>query len=374
MDPQPIIDTLKNHGAGQVEVEQLLEFNRNHFRFDSLPDLPLPAAPHVAAWEDYLRQAADRDLFSVLQEALVQLRFPIQKGISQTDDYRGATLRGADPESLATGLPLEHPGELQLRIHPTAAGAVPVLIPSGRNDFKRLVRALAMRNEPLPVPPSMGAAAVSGYNNWDRIRRLRQAFYGQQPHGDWASEFRLRVVPRAELYRDQFLILSDGPYSNVSAAALDLEEAAWRELSVSIRLEHEATHYFTRQVLGSAGNHPTDELLADYAGVVSALGSYRADWALWFLGLEGFPAYRQGGRLQNYLGDPPVSPGSFAVLQPLVYAAVQGLEAFDHQVRADAEPALPDLVLAVAGLRLEELAAPDASRRLLDRYDQLCWR
>lgn len=43
-----------------------------------------------------------------------------------------------------------------------------------------------------------------------------------------------------------------------------------------------------------------DELIADYAGIVAAWGRYRADWFLRFVGLEDYPRYREGGRLQNY--------------------------------------------------------------------------
>ena len=70
-------------------------------------------------------------------------------------------------------------------------------------------------------------------------------------------------------------------------------------------MEHECAHYLTKRVTGSMSNNLLDELLADYVGIVAAAGTYRGDWALEFLGLEDYPAYRNGARLQNYRGSPP---------------------------------------------------------------------
>lgn len=71
-------------------------------------------------------------------------------------------------------------------------------------------------------------------------------------------------------------------------------------------------------------NNMRDELIADYQGIVAANGGrYRADWFLRFIGLEAFPEYRQGGRLQNYRGQPPLSDGAFKILQVLVKDAAE---------------------------------------------------
>jgi hypothetical protein len=92
------------------------------------------------------------------------------------------------------------------------------------------------------------------------------------------------------LYQDRLIILSAGPYSNVTASNLGLTETEWQQLSLKIRLEHESTHYFTRRFFGSMRNNIADELIADYRGIVAALGYYRSDWFLHFVGLESFPA------------------------------------------------------------------------------------
>ena len=76
------------------EIRELLAYNRNVFDRSVEEALPLPAEPHVEAWERYAREAAEAGALAALRRKLVQLRFPIQEGISETDAYRAATLRG----------------------------------------------------------------------------------------------------------------------------------------------------------------------------------------------------------------------------------------------------------------------------------------
>ena len=174
-------------------------------------------------------------------------------------------------------------------------------------------------------------------------------------------------MPHKELYQDRFLILSDGPYSNVSAGEIGLTEQEWRRTSTTIRLEHECTHYFTLRVFGSMRNNLLDELIADYAGI-TAVGPYRADWFLRFMGLEFFPAYREGGRLQNYRGEPPLSESAFRALQRLVRDAAENLGRLDldpaYQPGREPEDRAATL-LAMTSFRLEELAVPEAPGQIL---------
>jgi hypothetical protein len=255
-----------------------------------------------------------------------------------------------------------------------------VLVAGCREDFVSLLRALLMHNEPKPVPDATGAMMVAGFNNWDRVRAYRREWEAGNP-GDrtdqrWQEEFQ-RLVPRRELYQDRFLVLSDGPYSGVPARDMGLAEADWRKVSLTLRLEHECAHYFTRRVSSSMRNNALDELLADYQGIAAAAGNYRADWFLRFVGLDRSPDFREGGRLQNYRGDPPLSPGAFQVLQRLVKAAAENLERFDATlptVGVDANP--PVLretrilqtkaltLVALTRLTLEELASAEAQIRL----------
>jgi hypothetical protein len=309
--------------------------------------LPLPDEPFVATWERWAGEARERGAFAVLAESLPQLRFPIREGMSQSADYRAATLRGVSPDGLAeaTGLELERPEAVELAIHPSPAGRLPVLLVRGRAEFASLVRALGKRNEPAPVPDSQGALMIAGFNNWARIRELGTQITPTTPK---------------ELYQDRFILLSDGPYSAVPAADLGLDEAEWKEISLAIRRDHECAHYFTRRVFGSMRNHAHDELMADWAGLVGATGRFRADWFLRFLGLEDHPRYRPGGRLDLYRGD--LSDEAFAALRDLVRAAALNLESFDAPTATLEERAR--MLTALASLRLDELASPGGQRRL----------
>lgn len=359
---------LRRAGARDGVIEELLAYNDNAFDFGALPQppaLPLADEAHVVAWREYA--AAEGGAFDTLQRVLVQLRFPVQAGISASDDYRSVTRAGALPElcALATGLELEHPEGVGLAIVATAAGGVPVISARGRDDFVTLLQALAYRNEPAEIPASQGAATIRGYNNWDRVARYRAAWQRDHPEGDWDEEFQ-RLIPRRELYQDRFMLLSDGPYSSIPGRQLGLDGGRWQELSLTIRMHHECTHYATSRLLGTMRNRALDEVIADYFGIVAALGRFRADWLLAFLGLEAFPDYREGGRLQNYRGDPGLSDEAFVVLQRLVYDAAHNLQAFDAALsdddRARGGGAAP--LLALAWFTLEEMAAPDGAETL----------
>lgn len=367
VEPDPALDVrarvLRDLGASESEVDELLRYNQNLFRVpDPLPTFPLPDEPFVEAWEEYVREAAARGVFPVLRDALVQLRFPVAPGISETEAYQAAIRRGILPPDDAPGLALEAPERLRLFLHPTAAGRLPVLVAGARADFVALVRALARKGEPEPVPDSMGALVVGGYVNWGRVARLRAAWEAGDVDLGEMTEWSLGAIrDRKELYQDRFVVLSDGPYSGVPSSDMGMPDDEWRRLSLTIRLEHECAHYFTRRVLGSMRNALHDELIADYCGISAAVGRFRADWFLRFLGLEDETAYRPGGRLEIYRGTPPLSDGAFAILQRLVRRAAAHLEATDAALGPEfrTTEGRARVVLALAGLPLEELARVD---------------
>lgn len=366
-------DVLTCFQATSAQVEELLVYNQNVFNHNTLThpiNFPLPPESHVAAWKEYTLAARDLGAFEVLKRVVVQFQFPIQEGISQTEAYRAATRRGVAVHSMAeaTGLVLQQPQKLKLILHQSLAGTIPVLLTGNREDFVSVVQALTMRNEPQPVPDSMGACIVSGFNNWDRIRSLRQKWSTENSASSetaWAKEFQ-RLIPQKDLYQDKFIILSDGPYSNVSASDMGLVESQWQRLSLTIRLEHECTHYFTRRLFNSMRNNILDELIADYRGIVAATGYYRADWFLRFLGLESFPNYREGGRLQNYRNKPPLSDGAFQILQALVKAAAENLQRFhaEYAGKLANTNIQPLMLIALTYLTLEELASQEAHFRI----------
>jgi hypothetical protein len=367
--------TLTESGAGADVIDTLLAYNENVFDRNAQEQLrfplrfPLEDEPFVAVWREYAAETAGRDAFGYLQSRLVQFGFPIEAGMSETDPYRNATRRGIVPDG-PPGLALARPDLFRIEVHPTAAGSIPILLTGDRQDFVTAVRALTRRNEPAPIQDSMGACMVSGYNNWDRVRRLRMAFESKSggpvfyKDDAWQSEW-LTLIPRKELYQDRFIILSDGYYSGVEPAALHLSPGEWRRLSLAIRREHESTHYFTRRVLNSMRNNLLDEFIADYVGVVSAAGRFRAHWFLHFMGLESCDTYRPGGRLENYGGEPPLPDACFRVLQILVRKAASNLERFDREARDRSPgPAPAEMILALTEFTLEELASDEAPRLL----------
>ena len=299
------------------------------------------------------------------------MQFPILSGISKTEGYRAATRQGgfASISKNVVNIVFKEPEKLQIKIHETLAGFIPVIIAGNRQDFVTLVQAITKQNEPQLVPDSMGACIVSGYNNWNRIYQYQKQWKAQQNNdseSEWSNEFK-RLIPRKELYQDKFIILSTGAYSNIPANKLGLTKMQWQQMSLKIRLEHECTHYFTRRFFGSMRNNLLDELIADYRGIVAAIGSYRSDWFLHFIGLESFPNYRKGGRLQNYRGEPPLSEGAFKILQTLVVCAAKNLENFDKQFFAQSRTLANELsmLLTLSKLTIEELASSQITDTLL---------
>jgi uncharacterized protein DUF7005 len=380
MIPDLQAETLAALGASPGEGEELLAYNQNLFDLAALGPatrFPFPDEPFVAFWEAVAAESRERGAFTVLRERLPQLAFPIREGISRTEAYRDATLRGVPVETLpeATGLELAHPEAVEVVLHTSPAGRIPLLIVRRRPEFVALIQALTRKNEPEPVADAQGALMLAGYNNWSRIGELRRRWEAAEPAArqaaTWGEEFQ-RLQPQRELYQDRFILLSDGPYSAVPAGDLGLGEAEWREMSLVIRRDHECAHYLTRRLFGSMRNNLLDELMADYAGLVGATGRFRAGWFLRFLGLEDFPGYRAGARLDLYRGKPPLSDGAFRVLQRLIREAALSLERFDAGQEQDRTPAGTARTLAaLASLRLEDLAAPGAENRIREVVEHL---
>ena len=346
---------------GEIPTE-LLAYNSPGCQPGSVPpgNLPMADEPHVEAWRAYAREASDVGVFAALQHRLVQLRFPVENGISQSPAYRAATRRGEMEVAPAQGLVLAHPEGLTLTIHPTLAGHVPVLCVAERRDFELLVCALTSRNEPEAVPAAMGACIVSGLNNWDRVAAYRSrwaAGHADAANEDaWAEEFR-RLIPQKDLYQDRLILLSSGPYSAVPASQVGLDEGEWLRRSIVLRREHECAHYFTRRALGFMRNNVFDELLADFAGLVGAFGRYEPQLALLFLGLERHPVYRPGGRLESYVGAPPLSDEAQVVLREMTVRAAHSL---GQVAGSRGSGNLVDLLPVLATLTLEELASPSS--------------
>lgn len=367
-------DTLRALGAAGEILDALIAYTENPFDTNRLAGLPLPDELHVPVWEEYARTAASTGVFEALSDRIVQLRFPVREGISQTEAYRAATRRGVPPPPDSPGLVLERPDTLTLAIEQTPAGRIPVLTAGCRADFVALVRACTARNEPEAVADSMGACIVTGLNNWDRVARHRRAVEAARgtplEAAEWAAEL-AALAPRKAQYQDRFIILSSEPYSAVPADEVGLDEAAWRDRSIVIRRAHECAHYFTLRAFGVMRNHLLDELLADFAGLTAAFGRYDGRLALRVLGLDRWPDYRPDGRFRLYLGSPPLPAAAIDPLRRLVASAVSRIESALAGRPLDDPPERARALVALAGLTLEELAAEDLPARLADRLARI---
>jgi hypothetical protein len=383
------MDVLRRHTSSPKVIAELMAYNQNRFDLTGVVeprDWPLDDEPHVSAWEKYTRLGSTEGVESVLRRVLVQTHFPIRKGMSKDPSYLAATRRGILPGGVADGtdrdraepgVVFESPQQLEIILHPTPAGRIPAIIAPARADFESLVRAVIGHNEPMHIPQSMGAAMVAGYNNWHRIAQLRASWMSERgmfaTEAGWLAHFSSTIMPEHALYQDRLVILHGGPYSNVLAPELGLDEEEWRGLSIRIRLAHESTHYLTRKVLGSMSDNLFDELLADYRGITAAHGTYSAAWFLRFMGLEDFPDYRAGGRMENYCGSPPLSDAAQVVERVLLRDAARAIERFHgrHASSLQGMQGEARAVLALSRLTLEEIASPSADGLLDEMLDSI---
>ncbi|MGF7217835.1 hypothetical protein GGR92_004012 [Spirosoma lacussanchae] len=322
--PSPNRLLRNSHIALPDELEAYLQ---NNFSGKEISHEPVAVdEPYGAVWAAHL--ASQGNVFQLLQACYPQLNFPIQDGINKTQAYIDTVLKGKPCTAGYTPV-LSQPERLRLHVHTSLAGNVPVLIVPDHGDFVRLVQCFLHKNNPMPVPASMGASLLNGLNNWERIHALKRSWLRTNPAETWTQEFSKNVLPNPGLYKDKLILLSTKPYSNVPADRLGLTEAAWAAYSLSIRLEHECTHLYTLRRFGCATNNLHDELIADYMGISKALGTYRKDWMLAFMGLEAYPAYRKGARLENYLGDTNLTPEGFSQLTAIIKQAIESIARFD---------------------------------------------
>ena len=124
-------EILKQFNAGEKEIRELLEYNKNYFKIDkSRLTLPLPDEPFVKIWETYQNEAKHSSIIEVLKDKIVQFHFPIKEGISQTGSYKAVVLRG-QPFCFfdeAIGINLLEPDIIILEILSFSAGSLPFLI------------------------------------------------------------------------------------------------------------------------------------------------------------------------------------------------------------------------------------------------------
>lgn len=285
------------------------------------PALPMPDAAAVAAWEPLIADAVRVGAAAVLLEQFAQLRLPIRTGMSRSAAYASIRLPGGPPP-----LPVESvfvaPAQITLALAASPAGRIPVIACVVRADFERVVQAITHRNEPVAVPPSMGACLVCGYVNWTRVHAATNP--------QTRSSFLVPTHDKRTIAPDSFVLLSTGAYSAVPAEAMQLSTVEWERISLDLRLRHELAHYLCKRALGDMRNALLDELAADYAAIAGHCGELSGGWLRRFLGVEHYPAFREGGRLANYGAAQLRTAQSWATLQQLVVRASEALETFDR--------------------------------------------
>lgn len=218
----------------------------------------------------------------ILAKRYPQILLPVQKGMRETEEYKNVCLRGQQCNRPIT---FSKDPEDKLETVNTPAGDVEVLSLRKRDDFVHMCQCLGNKCEPVEIPDSTGAMALFGLNNWDKVRA------------------------GLDNYKDSFIILSSGNYSNVSNidiknitnGEIDLDEQAWTNKSIIIRKYHELTHFVMRKTYPDDISFIRDELIADCIGLICAFGCFDVRLLKLFLGIEE-DTYRQGGRLQNYEG------------------------------------------------------------------------
>lgn len=323
---------LRAFGATSAETEELLAYNENHF--DQTFDVGvLDDEPFVRSWEMYEREARSIGAIECLQRHLVQLRYPIERGISRKPDYVAATRHG-DPRLPTRGVSFSNPGGMTIILKTTPAGRIPILLVSDREDFVHVVRAITRQNEPANIPDSIGACFVSGYKNWSRFREYRLAQHHRCPTSMAFDEAAIRRRDAAS-YLDRFIIVSRGPYSNVHADDVGLTATDWLRASLSLRIEHECAHYYTKRCLGAMRTNVLDELVADYMGIVGLCGRFSSDLFMRFMGLSPYSRPAAGGRFESYT--PDLSPGAKSILKRILAQAAYALE---HHIPPSCDPPL----------------------------------
>jgi len=235
----------------------------------------------------------------ILARRFPQIYLRPAEGVSQSPLYRAIVRKGQSYEGELSHF-ITSP-EDTLTMEPTPVGEVMVVFLKHRADFECFYRVMACRCEPVPVPPTMGASYVSGFNDWGKIHAHLEEYKadgGEDPDGEFQ-----RFTATPSNYKGTMVILSDGPYSALPASRTPYSEEEWLRVSLRIRKYHELTHFVCRKLYPDKKYPVWDELLADCMGLLFATGEYDLALAQAFLGIEN--GSYTGGRLENYLDAPP---------------------------------------------------------------------
>ncbi len=255
-------------------------------------------------------------------EALAQ-RFPqlyVAPAEGAQDIHRRAAAFGIEPD----GATLDHfitTPEDELREVDTPAGPVEVLFLKERADFETFLQIVGHKSSPNPIARTVGAITYRGLVDWGKVAAAK-ATYRATGGDDWSAEF-ARLAKQPGAFRSELIVISEGPYSNVSADETPYDEAEWLRVSREVRLHHECAHVVCRRLMPEDVLPVWDEVTADVTGLLCATGRYDAALAGRFLGVtaEGF----SDGRLSEYLDE--AQPPRIDAIAAEVYGALEKIEA-----------------------------------------------
>jgi len=255
-------------------------------------------------------------------EALAQ-RFPqlyVAPAEGAQDIHRRAAAFGIEPD----GATLDHfitTPEDELREVDTPAGPVEVLFLKERADFETFLQIVGHKSSPNPIARTVGAITYRGLVDWGKVAAAK-ATYRATGGDDWPAEF-ARLAKQPGAFRSELIVISEGPYSNVSADETPYDEAEWLRVSREVRLHHECAHVVCRRLMPEDVLPVWDEVTADVTGLLCATGRYDAALAGRFLGVtaEGF----SDGRLSEYLDE--AQPPRIDAIAAEVYGALEKIEA-----------------------------------------------
>ena len=352
-------------------IDELIVYTQNKF---VLPKGQAPEDPDdnrfIETWETYYRESQESGSFNTLKKYLVQLQFPVKKGISKTEEYIDTTLRGK--QKLGEGsLVLDQPDRITFQLYEgPIVGKVPVIIVPNNEDFNTIICALSNKNEPKELPDSMGALFINGINNWDRIHKLRTNWLKKDPLVNWSETFKEHILPKPYLFKDKLIVLSTKGYSGIKSEDMGISEEEWMSSSLIIRREHECAHLFTLQYYGCMANNIHDEIIADYAGITKVLGRFNKEWFMRFMGLEEYPNYRVGARLQNYRSPIQLSLEAFDGLKVLVKKISEALLSFDTMLGNIATPGDHlARIKSICETDMITMASPKGLDTLVEKYN-----
>jgi len=363
---ESINSTLPNTASTPKE---LMEYLINKFVASHSNSQEVVSITNIQFWESLIEKTKIYGVFNSLKNCYPQLCFPIEQDICLSEEYKNATLKGQINTNANNEIGLIHPDDIELKIHNSISGKIPVLIIPNNKDFIKIIQALLYKNNPANIPDSMGASFVNGLNNWARLNELKHKWMEKNPFGNWGQEFINNIKPEPSKFKDQLIILSTKPYSNIKAQTINLSDEEWTKYSFTIRLEHECTHLFTLNKFGVMSNNLHDELIADYIGICKAFGSFNKEWMLHFMGLENYPVYRKSARLENYLGDLNNSQKTLELLIPIIKKAIDNIAVFDDKLGImKSEEDQQQRIESLCNCSLAEIASEKGSKILASQY------